>query len=302
MIAVTRIRELNLTAPTEPGRPSHVSAASGLVRVQSFLYVIADDELHLGIFEAERDEPGRSLRLLEGTLPGPLQARKRHKPDMEAITLLPADDENPHGALLVIGSGSRPNRKRGVLLALDLSGAIAGAPRIVDLSPVYAALEREFPDLNIEGAVVVGEEMRLLQRGNTADGRNAVIRFLLRDVKAALTGSAAAIALLAIDDFNLGDIDGVPLSFTDAAALPDGRMVFSAVAEDTDNPYDDGRCAGAAIGIIDGGKLLRLERLDGACKIEGISARTNGTAIDLLLVTDADNADIAAELSTARLG
>ena len=29
----------------------------------------------------------------------------------------------------------------------------------------------------------------------------------------------------------LGDIDGVPLCFTDAAALPDGNLLFTAVAE-----------------------------------------------------------------------
>src|SRR5271169_2423622 len=33
------------------------------------------------------------------------------------------------------------------------------------------------------------------------------------------------------------------------AALPDGTMVFTAVAEDTDDNYNDGACAGAAVGI-----------------------------------------------------
>lgn len=74
-----------------------------------------------------------------------------------------------------------------------------------------------------------------------------------------------------IEEFDLGDIDGVPLCFTDGAPLQRGGWVFCAAAEDTSDSYADGRCVGSAVGIVDaGGRLVRLEQLAGAFKAEGI--------------------------------
>jgi hypothetical protein len=79
--------------------------------------------------------------------------------------------------------------------------------------------------------------------------------------------------------------------------LPGGEIVFSAVAEDTDDAYHDGACVGAAIGIIDENGCMRsLQRLDQPYKVEGINARLNGNRLDLLLVTDADDPAIPAML------
>ena len=301
MITLTLLRELDLATPPATGRLAHLSAASGLVCIGSLAYVIADDELHLGVFRTDTSDPGRLIRLFDGTLPEEPKARKKNKVDAEAITLIPADSEHPYGALLVLGSGSRPNRRRGTILALDASGGTTGAPLVVDLSPIYASLYGAYPELNIEGAVVLNDEMWLLQRGNKGVGRNAIVRFALNDYLDALRPDSRSPNPIAIDEYALGDIDTVPLSFTDATVLPDGRLIFTAVAEDTDDSYDDGRCLGSAIGLIESGKLRHIERFDGACKIEGIHARPDGNAIRLLMVTDADDADIPAQLLTATL-
>ena len=45
-----------------------------------------------------------------------------------------------------------------------------------------------------------------------------------------------------------------------------------------------------------------LHRLDRADKVEGVHARVDGTVIQLLLVTDADDADIPAGLFSAETG
>ena len=110
----------------------------------------------------------------------------------------------------------------------------------------------------------------------------------------------AAIAPLAIKTFDLGQIDGIPLCFTDGAALPDGTMVFTAVAEGGDDNYNDGACAGAAVGIV-GNELQRLYRLDWPHKVEGVNARVEGNVIRLLLVTDADDVEIPAALFSATI-
>lgn len=298
MIALTKVRELNLSAPTTTGRPTYLSAASGLVRLNSFLYVVADDELHLGVFGTAGSEPGSLVRLFDGELPDAKRDRKKQKPDFEALTLLPAYESYPHGALLALGSGSKHRRRMGALIGLDAQGAVDGSPRAVDLSPVLAPLDDAFAALNIEGAVVSGGELRLFQRGNKRNAANAIIRFPLAALLAALsTGQTGAIEPSAIQPFDLGQIDGIPLCFTDAAALPDGSMVFTAVAEDTDDPYEDGPSMGAAVGMADnGGNLRWLRRLEGPHKVEGVDAQMDGDVIRLLLVTDADDIAVPADL------
>ena len=304
MITLTKLRDLNLSAAPTAGRPLHLSAASGLACINSFIYVVADDELHLGVFGAVGREPGHLMRLFDGELPDTKKARKKQKPDLEALALLPAFGDYPHGALLALGSGSRRNRQMGALIGLDPQGAVRGSPRPLDLSPLLAPLDDAFPALNIEGAIVSGDELRLLQRGNKQHAENAVIRFRLPILlDALLAGSAGAITPVAIDRYDLGQVEGVPLCFTDAAALPDGSMVFTAVAENTDDAYDDGACGSAAVGVTDcAGRLLHIQPLALPHKVEGVDARQEGDVIRLLLVTDADDADIPAGLFSATIG
>lgn len=94
----------------------------------------------------------------------------------------------------------------------------------------------------------------------------------------------------------------MPLCFSDAAALPNGDLVFTAIAEDTADSYNDGPCVGAAIGVLKAnGTLHRIEHLEVAHKIEGIDAHVQGDTVHLTLVTDADDASIPASLLTAQL-
>ncbi len=285
MIELTKIRELNISAAAAATRPLHISAASGLACLGSRMYVVADDELHLAVFSTADSAPGHLIRIFDGMLPEFKVARKRQKPDLEALTLLPPFRDFPHGALLAVGSGSRPNRRRGVLLALDPHGAVCGSPRSVDLSSILLPLHEEFSEVNVEGAVVCRDELRLFQRGNKGEAENAIIRFHLSPVLDALLSDCAdAIKPFAINYLDLGFIQGVPFSFTDAAILPDGDMVFSAVAEDTEDAFRDGPCVGAAIGVADNnGNLRCLHRLDRPHKIEGVHARLEGNRLDLRL-------------------
>lgn len=301
MITLSRIRELDIAEPPADGRPLHVSAASGLACVKSFQYVVADDELHLGVFRAGDDAPGHLIRLFDGVLPDQNPKRKKQKPDFEALTVLPSFGTYSHGALLALGSGSKRNRRGAALLRLDADGAVDSAPFVLDLAPVFAPLDDLVRGLNIEGAVVSGNELRLFQRGNEKNAGNAIIRMKVSGFMDVLThGPDATVPPFAVDFLDLGDIGGVALSLTDAAALPNGDMVFTAIAEDSDNAYDDGACIGAAIGILgDDGTVRMLHHLDQPHKIEGVAARMEGDTLHLLLVTDADDADIPATLYSA---
>jgi hypothetical protein len=294
MLRASAIRELTVATGAGPG---FVAAASGLVRAGTRVYVIADDRLELAEFAAEGDAPGRLRRLLAGELPDDPAARKLAKPDLEALVRLPGGD----GALLALGSGSRDTRRRGVLWPLKADGALTGEPEPVDLGPLYTELERAIPDLNVEGAAVCGDRLLLFQRGNGRAAVNAAIELDLAAARARLdAGALTADAVTDIRRYDLGEVNGVRLAFSDAAALPDGRIVYSAVAEAGDDTFHDGRCAGAGIGIVErDGTLGHFEPLVPAAKVEGVEARAEGRAIDLLMVADADDPGSPAPLLTA---
>ncbi|MDR7334128.1 DUF6929 family protein [Roseateles asaccharophilus] len=279
--------------------PRHVSAASGLVRLGARLYVVADDEHQLGEFDASG--AGTLHALFEGELPDDPKARKAAKPDLEALALLPPFDGHPHGALLALGSGSRPQRERAVLLALDAAGELQRRAQQVDFAPLYAALHARHAKLNIEGAFVAAGCLCLLQRGSGADPVNELIRFDWSAVLAWLRGGPAP-APMAGTRYALGDLDGVPLCFTDGAALPDGGWVFSAAAEATDDNYADGPCGGSAVGVVAAdGRLRGLWPLSLRCKAEGIAATVADGRLQLWLVTDADDRAAPALLLSASL-
>ena len=295
-------RKLTLEPGAHPRGLSFLSAASGLVRVRDKLYVVADDEHHLGVFGVDGNEPLKLVRLLDGELPASARKRKARKPDFESLLLLPASDESPHGSLLALGSGSRPNRFVGALASLDAHGDVRGPARPVDLKPLYADIFERFAGLNIEGAFVTGDALMLLQRGKVV-GESAAIRYDLVEVMAWLAGRRpGALRACSVRRVDLGAVNGVAFAFTDGAALPGGSWVFSAVAEDRDDSYDDGPCVAAGIGICGSDDRVRsFERLVPTRKVEGIEANVIGTTALLRLVTDADDPDRAAELLETRV-
>ena len=309
MIQYQLIRQLKLaTLPESPDAPRHLSAASGMVVAGDFLYVIADDQLHLGVLHlglpaVEGHGDGKLIRLFPGDLPDKPEARKAVKPDLEALVRLPPFEACPHGALLVLSSGSRPNRRTGVVLALDADSRLTGPLFHFDLSPFYLPLEASFPALNIEGAVVLGSELVLLQRASRMHPESALVYLSLDEVLRAMSSTSIAVSKPArVRIVDLGMIEGIPLGFTDGAALADGRIVFSAVAENAEDTYLDGPCIGAAIGIIGtDGQVEALHRLEPTHKVEGVHATLHGDLIHLLMVTDADDADVPGELLSAEI-
>jgi hypothetical protein len=297
-LAYREVRKLDLAAGMHPRELRFLSAASGLVRVGETFYVVADDELHLGVFSGN-DDPLRLLRLLDGELPAAPKPRKAVKPDLETLLYLPPSEADPGGSLLALGSGSRPNRFTGALVRLDRHGEVDGAPRSLDLVPLFGTIASEFESLNIEGGFVSDDALFLLQRGGGAR-TNAVARFELAAVRAWLRGERAdALHPLDIRAIDLGDVQGVPFGFTDASALGDGSWLFSAVAERTGNSYDDGPCVAAAIGRVGrDGDLRWIRELRPRRKVEGIVAQVAGSRVLVSMVTDADDPDCPAELGT----
>lgn len=270
------------------GGERHLSAASGVVRLGDRLYVVADDEPAVAVFEPKRRPLTGELVQLDGAeLPSGHAERKAAKPDLESLCLLPDD------ALFTLGSGATERRERGWVLPLG-----GGAPEEISLSGLYATLREDLADLNIEGAAVARERLWLAQRGNGRHGQNALIELDLGDVLAGVHRDRAIdpAAIRGLSRHELGDVNGVPLTFSDLCPMPDGRLLFAAVAEAGESTYLDGECVGAALGVLDAGGVRRLEPLTEPYKVEGVSL---AGGLDLLLVADADDAAVAAPLLAA---
>lgn len=278
----------------------HLSAASGLVRVGDRLFVVADDENSLGIFDFAPERKGRLFRLFDGELPQGRKQRKAAKADVESLAWIPPGGHLAGAALFALGSGSRPDRQRGALVGLGTDGLPAGPVRRLDLVPLFAPLRDRFASLNIEGAFVQGADLCLLQRGHAGAPLNGCIRFALPAVDSWLHGSAAVPTPRSISTLELGSIDGVPLGLTDGAAVTDGWL-FCAAAEDSRDSYEDGRRLGSVVGLVRDDRIVALERLDRACKAEGISVRESASRLDLLIVTDDDDRSIPSLLLSATL-
>jgi hypothetical protein len=270
---------------TQLVRTLDVSAASGLVRRDGKFHVVADDENALFVFGAEG--PTRRIELLQGELPEKKSARKAEKPDFEILLDLPGQ------GLLAMGSGSRRNRERAVLLERDERATV------IDTSQLCAALREVFDELNLEGGALAGDELVLMQRGNRAQRRNALAYFARHDLQRALvTGRFEVTRAPRIVELALGVHEDVPWSCTDLTRLDDGDLLASAVLEDTCDAYQDGRCLGSAlVRFAPDGTLRWQRRLDTAAKVEGVAVE--GDVV--WLVSDADDRAVPAQLLRASL-
>lgn len=295
---VRALRRLDLEAPSAPGRPAHLAAASGVVRRGDFVYAIGDDELSIGVFRLSDPGPGVLRRVLSGDLPTDPAERKAHKADLEALTLLPPFEDHPFGTLLGLGSGSGPGRDRGFVWALGADGSLRGEPRELSLAPVYALLGRHVAELNVEGATVIEERLWLLQRGNTKDGLNLVAELSLAAVMESLRRDLRIDAheLEAVRAYDLGELDGIPLTFSDATPLGRDMLVFTASAEAQHGIH------GSVVGTLDAaGAVRRLRTIDRRFKVEGVHASIDTGVVDFLFVCDQDDPGTASPLLSAAM-
>jgi hypothetical protein len=247
-----------------------VGAGSGLVRVGDRLAAVQDDAPALAWIDPETREV--ACVALEGAgtrLPKP------EKPDLEAIAV------GPDGTLWLLGSGSTPRRRRICRVGDDVSWLDAG--------PLFDALAEAIGEPpNVEGAVVHGGELRLFHRGA---GRGTCRNWLI-DV--ALGPDGPCLPIAAAREVDLGRCGDVPWSWTDAARLPDGRIMYLAAAEDTPDAVADGPVVGAAIGILDGpwAPLLEPDGSPSVRKCEGLAVEGEFAWV----ITDPDDAARPAQL------
>ena len=279
-----------LSENPRPGLPS----ASGVEIIGPVAYVIGDDSPLLYQLDAATLALTGRIPLFEagaafatGRLPKP------DKPDLECMVALTWPDGRP--GLLLLGSGSRPNRARGWFVPTE-----APVPEAVDLAPLYAQLAARLPVgvvLNLEAAATTATELLLFQR--TVGRADAALLFVLplaETLRFLLDEAGAAAPEVHQLVFELPLIAGCPAGFS-GATFVDGLLFVSASVENTADAVLDGAVLGSFVGVVDvaAGKatLARLAWADDRPyfgKVEGLAVRQQLSPghFELLLVTDDD--------------
>ena len=296
-LELRRLRDLDFGEPPDAAHPAHIASASGIAKRGNFVYVVGDDLLEVGVFELAGGDPGAARRVFAA----PADAGgEPDKPDLEGLTSLPPVEGEPNGGLLGIGSGSKPSRDRGFYWSFAPDGSLAGEPRAIDLRPVYEVMRGELDgDINIEGAAVLGSRLWLFHRGNEGDAPNTVAEFELGDLSRTLRQDLVVDPdeLAAMHAYQLGELEGVPLCFSDATTLSEELVCFCASAE-----RDTGEIHGSVVGTIQGdGSVRRLRTIDPHWKVEGVHATIDSGVIDFLFVCDQDDPETPSPLLSATM-
>ncbi|MGY1682570.1 DUF6910 family protein [Geodermatophilus sp. SYSU D01176] len=290
LISVGGVRTLRF----DDGTP--VTAASAVAPLGDGWLVAQDDATHAGWWRDGSLSPLRVLPPVEGLDRfSEAAGTKRLKPDLEVACPAEVDGEP---AVLLLGSGSTARRTRGVLVRLDDGRPVAQAG---ELAPLYTHVDRCLglgdDQLNLEGASRHGGTVRWFNRGNLAAGvRPGSVDVPLAGLVDAVLGRTgpASVPVERPRVYDLGEVAGVGLAVTDAIALPDGRLLLSAAAEDTHNAVDDGPVVAAALVLVEGDTVLDVAAvplLDGrVTKVEGLALRAaKGDEVHLLAVVDDDD-------------
>ena len=298
-------------ADAEHDRPEHVRAASGLAWVGERLAVIQDDASFIALVD-----PGTGLADAFPLPPGPggvrqfddARGNKAGKLDLEALGVIPGGD-GVH--LIAFGSGSLAPRENVVFMKFT-----GDAPPIIDVRPAAAfytmlrgSADFAGSEMNVEGVVHSTGVLRLFGRGNGA------ARGELRPVNASCDvpwpalraylerpDSAAPPVVVAVTQYDLGSLEGVPLGFTDAAPGRASIMLYAAAAEASPDATRDGQVQGSVVGIVDAneaaGRWARVTEEGGRAftgKVEGL-ALDRGHPDRLFAAVDSDDHSRPSEL------
>lgn len=272
----------------------NLPSASGIQILGDRIFVISDRTLLL--YELNDD-----FQIMDTFLIAPTEDEygkvfsKGTKFDFEGIASFRRFDEDN---FMVFGSGSK-SFARNKLVWVRFRDSIVS--EVYELTDFYSSLmqksgmQKSF--FNVEGMCVLDKQLYLFNRGS-----NTVWRFLLEDFIAFLKSGDV------FPDFKKFDLilplyKNVQAGFSGASQINgEGKILFTASLEDTDNWIDDGEVLGSYVGLIDVENLkdgyeprtLAVKDSDEMLKLKVESAaiqKKHEDTYQLLLVTDSDGGD-----------
>lgn len=215
-------------------------SGSSLTFYQDNIYLIGDDATDILVLDAQYNQ--RSLIHLfdyaEKRIPKPI------KQDFETSTIVHVDGIDH---LLVLGSGSSTNRKKGILIPLKDSLHDNVRIQTVDYSEFIDRLERmDFGEINIEGSTVIGNHFILSNRANSKNLLNKLIitEYSFWKNQAQPNISVSALVLPGNSNVVIGVSELCYLSSRD-------MLLMTLSTELTDNAYEDGPVGDSYIGWVE---------------------------------------------------
>lgn len=290
-------------------RPAHVRAGSSLSWFGERLALVQDDANFLALIDPQ------SLEVEAITLPAgeaglrqfdDQRGNKRFKLDLEACTTIPTPDAE---VFLAFGSGSTARREQILMVRESDPSRFTLHPAEALYAHLRACTAFSGSELNLEGAIFQAGQIRLFNRGNGAPKDallpiNAIGDLKWEELAAYLQAPEhrQPPRLHNICQYDLGSLNGLELSFTDATITQHG-VLFSAAAEDSPDVTSDGIVSGSAVGILsDRPRWIELCTSDDALfmgKVEGLC--TSKDEQQLLMVVDPDDPTLPCELCEVAL-
>ena len=299
MLHVESLSPMLLEKPLESGRPSHVSAASGIVELNGRYYINADDEVAL--FSWKEGEKTVTPFILEKRELGAMnEIRKKFKPDYESLLYLDEKRWPPHGALLVWPSASTEVRLTASLVTLNVQKKLEQIQKI-NIQFLAEVLSSQVSRLNIEGLSLYGDTVYMFNRGN-GRGKNLESGYFempAKDFLAGLNGKDWPKKVF-FQKVKVGKLNGVKLALADGLWTKYGFLGL-APAEDSADAIADGAVMGTVLVRIDGKKGRVIGRFDLDKKFEGFSVREVKDGLEMTLVDDADDPMIPSHIYRTHL-
>ncbi|MFO0726262.1 MAG: hypothetical protein U1E65_20930 [Myxococcota bacterium] len=296
-LVVRSSERLHFDEPFGEGLDRHtgVRAASALVQLGTRQIIGQDDSNFAAVIHDGKIEGLRLFPNVAGDTYAPERGNKAQKPDIELGATFSLGGQE---TAVLFGSGSTAARMRAAWIR-EVGGALVAANG--DITSLYTAAMKRLgigPDvLNLEGCAPSGDKIVFFQRGNGAGGVNASFAVKQKTLEAALLEGRPIEAsdIREVRRYDLSRFEPEGLGFSDAAPLPDGRILFLAAAEDSPNTFDDGAILGSVLGVMDAdGNLSGVTRVpdgpDGPYKLEGLTVLgVEGGVARVMAVEDADD-------------
>ena len=255
---ILKLNSLNLSLPK-------ITAGSALINIKDRHFLCSDDQYDL--YELKNNQWIIHHWSEAPVLPVENPELKKRKPDYESLLQI-----NDH-QIMLFPSGSKDNRTLGLIFDLNTNQF---SP--YDLKPFFQKLSLQFPQINIEGALLFGEVLLLMNRG-VNDSPSSII-----------TVDKNSWDILKSTQINFGKLKGVPLHGSEISFF-DNCIYALAVAEDASNSYDDGAIIGSSLCKISlkDFSIIDQWQFDLAIKAEGLCRYQN----HWLITTDPDGAGIS---------
>lgn len=243
----TKLKTIKLD-PVSVRRPD-ISAASSLINFQNRVFVCCDDQYVL--FELKSGQDWIQHCWTEAPhLPENHEERKKLKPDFEALL----SSELDNNKILLIPSGSKSNRTKA--LEFDLS---SNQFSLFDMSDFYKNLSIELPNINIEGAAAYEGNYLFLNRG------------IKSELSSIVNVDSKSFKINSITQIDFGPIGNIHFHGSELCIFQNNLFAV-AVAEASENSYDDGEVLGSSFFKICLNTFTILDQwiFDKTIKVEGL--------------------------------